>query len=113
MGASAPTFVCRACPTVWRWKSSTQPDGGEGLAKRKGVIARQGEVMSEGSVEQNRDLTNRNRIGGRPCRTNGQMTVKSISIKGTGCKSGGCAGKAVGLTSGGLHRVPESGLREP
>jgi hypothetical protein len=24
----------------WRWKSSTQPDGGEGLAKRKGVIAR-------------------------------------------------------------------------
>jgi hypothetical protein len=25
---------------AWRWKSSIQPDGGEGLAKRKGVIAR-------------------------------------------------------------------------
>ena len=26
----------------WRWKSSIQPDGGEGLAKRKGGIARWG-----------------------------------------------------------------------
>jgi len=23
--------VCRACSAVWRWKSSGQPDGGEGL----------------------------------------------------------------------------------
>jgi len=36
------TRVCRACSTVWRWKSSTQPDGGEGLAKRKGVTVRWG-----------------------------------------------------------------------
>jgi predicted metal-binding protein len=35
-------FVCRACSTAWRWKSSTQPDGGEGLAKRKGVTGRWG-----------------------------------------------------------------------
>jgi hypothetical protein len=28
--------------TAWRWKSSIQPDDGEGLAKRKGVIARWG-----------------------------------------------------------------------
>jgi len=41
------------------------------------------------------------------------MIAKSISIKGAERKSGGCAVKAVGLTSGGLHRVPESGLREP
>jgi hypothetical protein len=39
------------------------------------------------------------------------MTAKSISIKGAGCKFGGCALKAVELTSGGLPHVPESGLR--
>ncbi len=39
------------------------------------------------------------------------MIAKSISIKGTGCKSGGCALKAVELTSGDLPFVPESGLR--
>jgi hypothetical protein len=38
------------------------------------------------------------------------MTAKSISIKGAGCKFGGCALKAVELTSGGLSHVPESGL---
>jgi hypothetical protein len=41
----------------------------------------------------------------------GQLTAKSISIKGTGCKFGGCARKAVELTSGDLPFVPESGLR--
>jgi len=40
------------------------------------------------------------------------MIAKPISIKGTGCKSGGCALKAVELTSGDLPFVPESGLRE-
>ena len=39
------------------------------------------------------------------------MIAKPISIKGTGCKSGGCAQKAVELTSGDLPFVPESGLR--
>jgi len=53
----------------------------------------------------------KNRIGGIRCRASGQMTAKPISIKGTGCKSGGCARKAVELTSGGLLFVPESGLR--
>ncbi len=38
------------------------------------------------------------------------MTAKPISIKGAGCKSGGCVLKAVELTSGGLPSVPESGL---
>jgi hypothetical protein len=54
---------------------------------------------------------NKNRIRGIRCRTSGQMIAKSISIKGTGCKSGGCAPKAVELTSGDLPFVPESGLR--
>ena len=54
---------------------------------------------------------NKNRIRGIRCRTSGHMTAKSISIKGTGCKSGGCALKAVELTSGGLPFVLHSGLR--
>jgi hypothetical protein len=39
------------------------------------------------------------------------MTTKSISIKDIGCKFGGCALKAVGLTSGDLPLVRDSGLR--
>ena len=39
------------------------------------------------------------------------MIAKSISIKGTGCKFGGCALKAVRLIAGDLLHVPESGLR--
>jgi hypothetical protein len=35
------------------------------------------------------------------------MIAKPISIKRTGGKSGGCASKAVELTSGDLRRVPE------
>ena len=54
---------------------------------------------------------NKNQIRGIRCRTSGQVIAKSISIKGAGCKSGGCAWKAVELTSGDLRHVPESGLR--
>lgn len=39
------------------------------------------------------------------------MIAKSTTIKGWGGKSGGRAVKAVGLTSGGLRRVPETGLK--
>ena len=39
------------------------------------------------------------------------MTAKSVSIKGTGCKFGGCALKADELTSGDLLLVSESKLR--
>ena len=70
-------------------------------------------MVSEGSVEQNRDLTNRNRIGGRLGRTSEQLVAKSISIKGQVCRSGRCAGKATELTWGGLRRVPKSELGEP
>jgi hypothetical protein len=53
----------------------------------------------------------KNRIRGIRCRASGRMTAKPISIKGTGCRFGGCVRKAVELTSGGLPLVPESGLR--
>ena len=53
----------------------------------------------------------KNRIRGIRCWASGQMTAKTISIKGTGCKSGGCVRKAVELTSGDLPFVPVSGLR--
>ncbi|HEV2484032.1 MAG TPA: hypothetical protein VGT08_00725 [Terracidiphilus sp.] len=39
------------------------------------------------------------------------MAAKSASIKGAGCKFGGCALKAVSLIAGGLLHVPEPGLR--
>jgi hypothetical protein len=44
----------------------------------------------------------KNRIGGTRGRASGQRIAKPISIKGTGCKSGGCVRKAVELTSGDL-----------
>jgi len=69
--------------------------------------------MSEGSVEQNRDLTDRNRIGGIPGRTSGRLTAKSTSIKDQGCRFGRGAGKAIELTQGGLRHVPTLELREP
>src|SRR6202142_4795474 len=49
----------RACSVAWRWKSSTQPDGGEGLAMRKGYRR---EAGSEGSAEQMCELMDKNRI---------------------------------------------------
>jgi len=42
-------------------------------------------------------------------RTSRHLTAKSISIKGQGCKSGGCAAKTAELTPGGLRRVPDYG----
>ncbi len=100
-------FARRACLTVWRCKSSSN------LMEVKDSEAqrRHREVGSEGSAEQNRDLTYRNRIRGHANRANWQRTVKPISIKGSWGKSGRCAGKTVKLTSGGLHRVRNSGLR--
>jgi hypothetical protein len=50
---------------------------------------------------------NKNRIRGLRWRAIGQRTAKPISIKLTGGKSGGCALKAVELTSGDLRHVTE------
>jgi len=62
-------------------------------------------------VEQRREPMYKNRIGGIRCRASERTIAKPISIKGTGCKSGGCALKAVELTSGDLPFVRDSGLR--
>jgi len=62
-------------------------------------------------VEQTYEPMYKNRIRGMRRRASGQMTAKPISIKGAGCRSGGCVRKAVELTSGDLPFVPESGLR--
>jgi hypothetical protein len=64
-------------------------------------------------VEQNRDLTNRNRIRGIPGRTSEPLIAKSMSINDQGCRSGRGAGKAIELTQGGLRHVPTSELRKP
>ena len=98
--------ACRACPTAWRCESSTQPDGGEGLAKRKGGHR---EAASEGSVEQRREPMHKNRIEGERDRTSERKVAKSIPVKGHGRRSGGCAPKAVGLTPGDLRRCPDGG----
>ncbi len=71
---------------------------------------RRREAGSEGSVEQIRDPMDKNRIRGLPGRTSGPMTAKSKVIKDRGGKFGGCAGKAVDLTSGDLRRVRNPGL---
>jgi hypothetical protein len=52
----------------------------------------------------------KNRMGGIRCRTSELASAKSISIKGTGCRFGGCVRKAVELTSGDLLPVRDSGL---
>ena len=60
-------------------------------------------------MEQTYEPMYKNRIRGIQCRTSWPSTTKSISIKGTGCRSGGCVRKAVELTSGDLPFV--SGFR--
>lgn len=62
-------------------------------------------------MEQTCEPMYKNRIRGIRCRTSGQRIAKSISIKGTGCKSGGCVRKAVEITSGDLPFVSASRLR--
>ena len=53
----------------------------------------------------------KNRIRGIRCWASWPLTAKPISIKGAGCKFGGCVGKAVELTSGDLLCVADSRLR--
>ena len=71
--------------------------------KRKG----ENNQGSERSAEQTREPMNKNWIRGLRCRASEQMIAKPISIKSTGGKSGGCASKAVELTSGGLRHVTQ------
>ena len=62
-------------------------------------------------MEQTHEPMYKNRMGGIRCRTSELASAKSISIKGTGCRFGGCVRKAVELTSGDLLLVRDSGLR--
>jgi len=102
--------VCPACSIAWECKSPVQPDGGEGLAKHKGGRR---EAASEGSAEQNRGLTDRNRIRGMLGRTSGPLVAKSISIKGQVCRSGGVRGRRSDLPGEICAVVPDLELREP
>jgi len=68
-------------------------------------------MRSEGSVEQRRELMDKNRIRGLRHRTSGQLIAKSSTIKGAGGKFGSCALNAVILITRGLLHVLESGLR--
>ena len=61
-------------------------------------------------MEQRYEPMYKNRLRGMRYRTSGHATAKSISIKGTGCKSGGCVPKAVEITSGDLSTVSKSRL---
>jgi hypothetical protein len=62
-------------------------------------------------VEQTHEPMYKNRMGGIRCRTSELAFAKSLSIKGTGCRFGGCVRKAVELTSGDLLLVRATGLR--
>jgi len=53
---------------------------------------------------------NKNPIRGIRRGASGPMIAKPISIKAAGCRSGGCAPKAVELTSGDLPLVRDTGL---
>jgi hypothetical protein len=56
-------------------------------------------------VEQTYEPMYKNRIRGMRCWASGREIAKPMSIKSTGCKSGGCVRKAVELTSGDLLSV--------
>jgi len=88
-------------PTWWRWRVSEAQ--GQNNTRR--------EAGPERSVEQRREPMNKNRIWGLQWRASEQLIAKPRSIKFTGGKSGGCASKAVELTSGDLRHVTESWLR--
>jgi hypothetical protein len=64
-------------------------------------------MKPEGSVEQTREPMDKNWIRGLRCRASEQLIAKPTSIKGTGGKSGGCAWKAIELTSGDLSHITE------
>jgi len=92
------SYRCKSCHSLMEAKCS------EAQGRRR-------EARSERSVEQMYEPMNKNRIRGNRCRTSWQTTTKSISIKGAGCRFGGCVRKATELTSGDLLFVSESRLR--
>jgi hypothetical protein len=97
-------YVCRACATARKWKSS--PNLME--VKGSGAQEHQCKTVFEGSAEQTRERMNKEPDMRHERRTSERMIAKSISIKGASCKSGLCARKAGALTSGDLPYVTDS-----
>ena len=75
--AAQPGRVCWACPAARKWKSSTQPDGGEGLVKRKGFDVRRGPKEAGTNVRVDEQKPDVRRLG----RTSKLCIAKSKSIK--------------------------------
>ena len=71
------------------------------------------EARSERSVEQIRELTDRNRIQGNRTRTSGLKTAKSKVIKDAAVNSAVVRRKSLNLPREVLHCVLETRLREP
>jgi len=71
------------------------------------------EAGSEGSAKQRCEPMDKNRIQGASAGRAGNVSRKSISIKGAKRRSGGCAPKANELTPGDLPRVASGRLRRP
>jgi len=84
-------------PTRWRWRVS-KAQGWNNTRPRGGAWKK---------AEQRREPMNKNRMWGPRWRASEQVIAKPISIKCTGGKSGGCALKAVKLTSGDLRHVTQ------
>ena len=79
------------------------------IAKRKGVVARRG-LKEAWSKDASRWTKTGYKADG--CRTSELRVAKSTSIKGTGCRFGGCALKVVEITSGDLLLVTISVTEE-
>ena len=75
---------------------------GPGHRDRREAQRRVREDRSEGSVERNREPTNRNRIRGTADQSELTANSEALVAKETRCRSGGCARKAKGLTQGDL-----------
>jgi hypothetical protein len=80
------------------------------LAKRKGVVARRGlkEAWSKTATRRTATGYEAARVGRAD-----DLPRSPYPSKARGCRSGGCAGKAIELTSGDLRRVSETRLRRP
>lgn len=104
----SPVIVCRACSAVRGCKSLIQPDGGEGLAKRKGVIARWG--LKEAWSKSVRRWT-RTGYEASICGRVGNEQQSPYPSKTSTGKSGDGALKAVELTTGDLLHVVYSRLK--
>src|SRR6516225_4706917 len=76
--AATAASLCAGHSIARKWKSSTQPDGGEGLEKRKGCRR---EAGSEESVDQRCEPMNKNRVRGASVGRAGNTSQSPYSSK--------------------------------